>query len=79
MKLVVCTGVAVNLDPAVADCVLPAAGRNNPPHFVGGAPTRKICALHHDTRHVQVSKMGERVAGEGKEADLSSVHFTASA
>lgn len=58
MKLVVCTGVAVHLDPAVADCVLPAVGRDHSTYIVGGTTTRKIRALHHDSRHIQVGEEG---------------------
>lgn len=58
MKLVVCIGVAVDLDPSVADCVLPAAGRDHPAHLAGGATARKIRAIYHDPRHVQVGEEG---------------------
>lgn len=52
IKLFVCTGVAVNIDPSVADRVLPTPGGDHSAHLAGGAAAREIRALHHDPRYI---------------------------
>ena len=49
-------GVAIHLHPTLVDCVLPPAGRNHPPHLPRRTPPRKIRALHHDPRYIQVDR-----------------------
>ena len=44
-------GDPLHLDPAVADGVLPPAGRDHSADVAGRAPARKVPALHNDTRH----------------------------
>lgn len=41
-------GLALDIDPAVANSVLPPAGRDHPAHVAGGATPWEICALHND-------------------------------
>lgn len=47
-------GELVHLHPSVADCVLPTARRDHPPHLIGCTPAWKICAVHHDSWYFQV-------------------------
>lgn len=49
-------GLIKHIHSAVAHCVLPAAGGNHSAHIAGGAAAGKVCALHHDTGYLQVSK-----------------------
>ena len=49
------SGEPLHLDPAVVDCVLLAARRNHSADVTSRAAARKIRALHHDPRHVQVT------------------------
>lgn len=46
------SGEPVDIDPAVSDCVLLAAGRNHSAHIARGPAPREICAVYYDTGHV---------------------------
>ncbi|GBM34796.1 hypothetical protein AVEN_7845-1 [Araneus ventricosus] len=52
--------VVVHLDSSLADCLLPAAGRDHPAHLAGGAAARQVPALHHDTSHALHLRHGGR-------------------
>ena len=47
-------GQSGHIDPALADRVLPAAGRDYSAHQSGGAAAGQVRPLHHDPRHLQV-------------------------
>ncbi len=49
-------GQPVDLDPAVAHCVLLAARRDHPADVARRTPARKVRALHYDSRHIQVRR-----------------------
>ena len=46
------SGQSFHLHFALLDCLLPLVGRNHSSHIVGRATARKVCPLHHDSRHV---------------------------
>jgi len=48
-------GQPVHFHFALTDCVLPAVGRDHPADQSGCSAARQICALHHDSRHIQVT------------------------
>lgn len=43
-----CIGEFSHIDPAVIDCVLPAAGRDYSTYQFGRATPGQVCALHYD-------------------------------
>ena len=45
-------GQSFHLHSPLSHRVLPAAGRDHPPHLAGGAAPRQVCPLHHDPRHI---------------------------
>ena len=54
-------GQPVDLDPAVAHCVLLAARRDHPADVARRTPARKVRALHYDSRHIQVRRTPIRI------------------
>ena len=48
------SGQSLHLHPPLTHRVLPAAGRDHPPHLAGGATSRQVRPLHHDSGYIQV-------------------------
>jgi Neurotransmitter-gated ion-channel transmembrane region len=61
-------GQSGHIDPAVIDCVLPAAGRNYSADESGRPFTGQVRPLHHDPRHFQVLGVFETVASSPRDA-----------
>ena len=58
--MLIALGQSGHIDPAVIDCVLPAAGRNYSADQSGRPFTGQVRRLHHDPRHFQVFAVVEK-------------------